>query len=130
LALYPDDPGNRPLNANALPLGMAAAAALAAFAWRQLRQLRPLVAPELLRRRAFTGSLAANLLAGGALMVALVDVPVLARGVFDLDTLTSGLVLSRFLLGVPIGAVLGGWLAGVVGPRGAATLRPPLAGGA
>jgi MFS family permease len=130
LALYPDDPGSRAVNANAIPFAVAGIVALAAFGWRQAHQLRPLVAPELLRRRAFGGSLAANLLTGGALMVALVDVPILARGVFNLDTLTSGLVLSRFLLGVPVGAVLGGWLAGVAGQRAAATLGLLLAGAA
>jgi MFS family permease len=130
LALYPDDPGSRAVNANAIPFAVAGIVALAAFAWRQTRQLRPLVAPDLLRRRAFGGSLAANLLTGGALMVALVDVPILARGVFSLDTLTSGLVLSRFLLGVPVGAVLGGWLAGVVGQRAAATIGLLVAGAA
>jgi MFS family permease len=50
-------------------------------------------------------------------MVALVDVPVLGRLVLNLDQLGSGLLLSRFLAGVPVGAVLGGWLAGKVGGR-------------
>src|SRR2546429_3981384 len=130
LALYPDDPGNRAVNANVLPLGAAAAAVLAVFAWRQVRRLSPLVTPELLRRRAFGGSLAANLLAGGALMVALVEVPLLARAVFDLDTLHSGLVLSRFLLGLPLGALLRGWLARWAGQRGSATAGLLLAGAA
>jgi len=130
LALYPDDPGNRALNANAVPLGAAAAVVLAAFVWRQAHNLRPLVAPELLRRRAFGGSLAANFLAGGALMVALVDVPLVARGVFSLDTFHSGLVLSRFLLGVPVGALMGGWLAVRAGQRGSAAAGLLLAGGA
>jgi MFS family permease len=130
LALYPDDPGNRPLNANALPLAVAAVAVLAVFVWRQARHLRPLVAPELLRRRAFGGSMAANFLAGGALMVALVDVPILARGVFGLDTFHSGLLLSRFLLGVPVGALAGGWLAGRAGQRASATGGLLLAGAA
>ena len=50
-------------------------------------------------------------------MVALVDVPVLGRLVFNLDQLGSGLLLSRFLVGIPIGAVLGGWLASRLGGR-------------
>ena len=40
-------------------------------------------------------------------MVALVDVPVLGRLVFDLDQLGSGLLLSRFLVGIPVGALVG-----------------------
>jgi MFS family permease len=130
LALYPDDPGNRPLNANAFPFAVAAVAVLAAFGWHQVRRLRPLVAPELLRRRAFGGAMAANFLAGGALMVALVDVPILARGVFGLDTLHSGLLLTRFLFGVPVGALVGGWLAGRAGQRASATAGLLLAGAA
>lgn len=117
VALYPDDPGNRALNANAIPFGAAAVVVLAAFAWREARRLTPLVSRELLRGRAFSGSMTTNLLAGGALMVALVDVPILARGVFRQDTLQSGLLLSRFLLGVPVGALLGGWLTGRLGRR-------------
>jgi MFS family permease len=129
-ALYPDDPGNRPLNANALPFGLAAAALLLAFGWRQARHLQPLVDRGLLRSRAFGGSLSANLLVGGALMVALVDVPVLARGVYQLDTLDSGLVLTRFLLGIPIGALAGGALAGWLGQRATSASGLVVAGGA
>jgi MFS family permease len=116
-ALYPDDPGTRAVNAQAVPLGIAAAGVLALFAWRQARRLSPLLSPGLLRSRAFGGSMVTNLIAGGALMVALVDVPLLARGVYDLDTLHSGLLLTRFLAGIPIGALAGGWLAGRLGQR-------------
>ena len=49
--------------------------------------------------------------------VALVDVPILGRGVFQLDTFQSGLLLTRFLLGVPVGALVGGWLGGILGQR-------------
>ncbi|HXM57420.1 MAG TPA: MFS transporter [Candidatus Dormibacteraeota bacterium] len=117
VALYPDDPGNRPVNANVLPLAAAAIVVLAAFGWRQARHLTPLVTRGLLRSRVFGGSMVANVLAGGALMVALVDVPILARGVYSLDTLQSGLLLSRFLLGIPFGALAGGWMAGWLGQR-------------
>lgn len=129
-ALYPDDPGQRPVNAYAIPLGVGALAALGAFGWRQARRLSPLIAPELLRRRAFSGSMVANLLAGGALMVALVDVPILGRGVYDLSTLDSGLLLSRFLLGVPVGALAGGWISGRLGQRGTAAAGLVVAGAA
>jgi MFS family permease len=130
VALYPDDPGVRALNTNALPLGIAAVAVLAAFVWRQVRQLRPLVTPELLRSRVFAGSLTTNLLTGGALTVALVDVPILARGVYDLDTLHSGLVLTRFLVGIPVGALAGGWLATRLGHRATGAAGLVVAGAA
>jgi MFS family permease len=76
-----------------------------------------LIPRALLRSRAFAGATLANLLIGGALMVALVDVPLLGRLVFSLDQLGSGLLLSHFLIGVPLGAVAGGLLAGRLGPR-------------
>lgn len=130
VALYPDDPGNRAINANAIPFGAAALVVLAAFAWRQARRLNPLVRRALLHRRAVGGSLVTNLLTGGALMVALVDVPILARGVFSQDTWHSGLLLMRFLVGVPIGALAGGWLAGRLGQRSSAGAGLVLTGAA
>lgn len=130
VALYPDDPGNRAINANAIPFGAAALVLLAAFAWRESHRLNPLVRRELLRRRPFGGSMLTNLLTGGALMVALVDVPILARGVYSQDTWHSGLLLTRFLLGVPIGALIGGWLAGRWSQRTSAAAGLVLAGAA
>jgi MFS family permease len=50
-------------------------------------------------------------------MVVLVDVPLLGRLVFKLDQLGSGILLSRFLIGVPVGAILGGLIATRIGPR-------------
>jgi MFS family permease len=116
LALYPDDPSQRPVNALALPAGIAAAIALALFVLSQ-RRLAPLVAAGLVRSRVFWSSMGANLLAGVALIVALVDVPLLARAAFGLDTLGAGLLLSRLLVGVPLGALVGGYLSGSVGRR-------------
>jgi MFS family permease len=115
VAFYPDDPDHRATSALLLPAGLAGAIVLALYGWRQVRRLEPLVPRELLRSRTFVGAVGSNLLIGAALMVALVDVPVLGRLVFDLDQLGSGLLLSRFLLGIPLGAVLGGWLGGRVG---------------
>lgn len=110
LALYPDDPERRATNALFVPAIIAGLIVLAAYGWRQARQLEPFIPHTLLRSRAFAGAVAANLLIGGALMVALVDVPLLGRLVFKLDALGSGLLLTQFLIGVPVGAVAGGLL--------------------
>jgi MFS family permease len=117
VALYPDDPDHRATGTLLLPAGISSAIVLALYGWRQVRRLEPLVPRELLRSRGFIGAAISNLLIGAALMVALVDVPVLGRLVFNLDQLGSGLLLSRFLVGIPVGAVLGGWLAGRVEGR-------------
>jgi MFS family permease len=121
VALYPDDPDHRATSALLFPAGIASVIVLALYGWRQVRRLEPLVPRELLRSRGFVGAGVSNVLIGAALMVALVDVPVLGRLVFNLDQPGSGLLLSRFLVGIPVGAVLGGWLGGQVGGRLVAT---------
>lgn len=117
LALYPDDPEHRATNAFFIPAGLGAVVVLAGYLWRQRKQLEPLIPRELIRSRGFIGATAANVLIGAALMVALVDVPVLGRLVFNQNQLDSGLLLTRFLIGVPVGAVAGGWIAGRAGAR-------------
>jgi MFS family permease len=112
VALYPDDPDHRATSALLIPAGIASVAVLGLYGWRQVHRLEPLVPRELLRSRAFIGAAVSNVLIGAALMVALVDVPLLGRLVFNLDQLDSGFLLSHFLAGIPVGAVLGGWLAG------------------
>lgn len=130
LALYPDDPSRRAVNSLFVPAGLLAVAVLAGYGWRQMRTLEPLIPRELLRSRAFAGVTAANVLIGAALIVALVDVPILGRLVFNLEQLDSGLLLTQFLVGVPIGAVVGGVLGGRVGHRATATLGVVLAAAA
>ena len=47
----------------------------------------------------------------------LLDIPIMGRGVFNLDQLGSALLLARFMVAVPIGAVAGGFLASRWGGR-------------
>ena len=115
LALYPDDPERRAVNALFFPAGAFAVVLLGAYVWRQLRTLEPLIPRDLLRSRGFVGVTAANLLIGAALIVTLVDVPILGRLVFNLEQLDSGLLLTQFLIGVPVGALIGGYAAGRLG---------------
>jgi MFS family permease len=117
VALYPDDPSNHATSGFFIPLGSLSLIVLALYGWRQVRALEPLIPRQLLRSRRFIGVATANLLIGATLMVALVDVPILGRLVFSLDQLAAGLLLSQFLVGVPLGAVLGGFLAGRIGAR-------------
>ena len=130
VALYPDDPTHRATSGLFVPLGLMSVVVLALYGWRQVRVLDPLVPRQLLRSPRFAGAAAANLLIGGSLMVALVDVPILGRLVFDLDQLAAGLLLTSFLVGVPVGAILGGFLAGRVGARATAVLGSLLAAAA
>ena len=117
IAVYPDDPEHRAVNSLFVPAGLGSMAALAAFAIAQARRSDPLIPRELRRSATVVGVGVANLLVGAALMVALLDVPILGRLVFRLDQLASGLLLTQFLVGVPVGAAAGGWIAGRLGAR-------------
>ena len=130
LALYPDDPTTRATSGLLIPVGTLSVAVLALYGWRQSRRLEPLIPHRLLHSRAFIGATSANLLIGVALMVALVDVPLLGRLVFKLDQLGSGLLLSHFLIGVPAGAVLGGLLGTRIGARATSIVGMALAAAA
>jgi MFS family permease len=90
---------------------LAAVLALAAFVARQRTATRPLLPRAALRAPAAWGSVVVSLLVGVALVAALIDVPLFARTTVDPDSqLRAALVLVRFLLALPIGAVAGGWL--------------------
>ena len=117
VALYPDDPAHRATSGLFIPLGILSLLVLALYGWRQVHALEPLIPRQLLRSPRFAGVTAANLLIGAALMVALLDVPILGRLVFSLDQLAAGLLLTQFLIGVPLGAIVGGVLAGRLGTR-------------
>ena len=130
VALYPDDPAHRATNGLFIPLGILSLLVLGLYVWRQVRALEPLIPRQLVRSPRFAGVAAANVLIGAALMVALLDVPILGRLVFNLDQLAAGLLLTQFLIGVPVGAILGGIVAGRVGERMTAVLGSLLAAAA
>lgn len=88
-----------------------AVVAFAGFAVRQRRAPRPLVPRGALRARPAWGALVVSFFVGAALIAALVDIPFFARLTVHRDSqLDAALVLVRFLIALPIGAVLGGWL--------------------
>jgi MFS family permease len=130
VALYPDDSAHRATNGLFIPLGILSLLVLGLYVWRQLRALEPLIPRQLVRSSRFAGVAAANVLIGAALMVALLDVPILGRLVFSLDQLAAGLLLTQFLIGVPVGAIVGGVVAGRIGERMTAVLGSLLAAAA
>ncbi|TDE00088.1 MFS transporter [Jiangella asiatica] len=98
------------------------ALALAGFAWRQRRAAAPLVPPAAVRAVPAWGSLLVSFFVGAALVAVVVDVPILARTVLEgADQLDAALVLLRFLVALPVGAVLGGWLLHRFSPAPVAT---------
>jgi len=106
--LYPNDPARSALNPWSWALLAAALGLALTFVAHQSRLLNPLRATRIRRDRVLGGAAAANLLSGAALMVALVDIPLLARGALGLGSLASGLLLMRLLAGIPLGALAGG----------------------
>ncbi len=88
-----------------------AVVAFAGFAMRQRRAARPLVPRGALGARPAWGALVVSFFVGAALIAALVDIPFFARLTVHRDSqLDAALVLVRFLVALPIGAVVGGWL--------------------
>ncbi|MGY1650806.1 MFS transporter [Geodermatophilus sp. SYSU D01119] len=95
-----------------------AAAAAVAFWLHERRTPDPVLPLGALRPAGAWGALLVNLLAGVALVAALVDVPLFARATTTPgDQLGAALVLLRLLVAVPVGAVAGGWLCRRVAPR-------------
>src|SRR3546814_14291362 len=57
------------------------------------------------------GSMVVSFFIGAALIAALIDIPIFARTTIYRDSqLAAALVLARFLIALPVGAVLGGYL--------------------
>jgi MFS family permease len=103
------DPSHQVLASSAPWLIPAAAVLGGLFWWRQRRAAVPLIEPGSFGARPAWGALAVNLAIGAALMAALVDVPLFARGTVDPHSeVSAALVLVRFLVAVPVGAVIGG----------------------
>ncbi|MEQ6901751.1 MFS transporter [Nocardioides sp. YIM 152588] len=90
---------------------LASVAAAAAFVVHLRRAERPVVPRGALRATPAWGSLIVSFLVGWALIAALVDIPLFARTtVYPDSQLSAALVLLRFLVALPFGALLGGWL--------------------
>ncbi len=96
---------------------LGAVVASAAFAWHVRGAAQPLVPRGALRRTPAWGALLVSFFVGAALIAALIDIPLFARTtVYPDDQLPAALVLVRFLLALPVGAVVGGYLIRYLSP--------------
>jgi MFS family permease len=96
-------------------LGSLVAAIL--FGVHLRRASAPLLPRGALRRTPAWGALLVSFFIGAALIAALIDIPLFARTtVYPDSQLLAALVLVRFLVALPVGAVVGGYLIRSISP--------------
>jgi len=114
-----------------VPLGLVA---VAAYIWRHRTARDPLLPRGLLatgsagRRSRVVPALLVSMLVGVAIVGIVVDIPILARLTVTDSQTTAALVLVRFLVAVPVGALAGGWLSDRFGQAVVASVGLVLAG--
>lgn len=100
-----------PLGYALLPVAVVAAGL---YVWRHRTAAAPLVPRGTVRGR--TGwSLVISLLVGVALVAVVVDVPLFSRLTTDGSQTDAAMELVKFLVAVPVGALVGGWVLRWVG---------------
>ncbi len=92
-------------------------AALVLFVVRQGRTDSPLIPLAMFRRAAIGAANVTHLLVGGALIIGMVTVPLMASTALQMTPLEGGLRLMRMTAAMPVGAVLGGAMCGRFGYR-------------
>jgi MFS family permease len=90
---------------------LVAAAGSVAFALHLRRAEAPLVPRGALRQVPAWGAVLVSFFVGAALIAALIDIPIYARTTtYRTSQLMAALVLVRFLVALPAGAIVGGYL--------------------
>lgn len=111
-----------PLAAYTLPLTLGALVIGLLFVVREARARHPLMPLTLFRRRRFAAAIAANAIVGSALIVGMVDVPVVIALLVAPERVStiSALMLAPFTIMMAALALGGGVLAGRLGERATA----------
>ena len=111
LAFATADPRHQVFSDRGLWYLLGSAIAAVFFAVHLRRSPRPLVPRGALRRTPAWGSMLVSFFIGAALIAALIDIPIFARTtVYPDSQLAAAMVLVRFLVALPVGAVVGGYL--------------------
>lgn len=108
-----------PLGAYLLPLLIGALVLGALLLWWERRANHPVLPLGLFRRRRFSAAMAANTVAGAALIVAMVDVPVVVALLVAPERISSvsALMLAPFTLLMAVLALVGGAISERMGER-------------
>ncbi|MBC7292486.1 MAG: hypothetical protein H5T84_00005 [Thermoleophilia bacterium] len=104
------------------PWLVVSAVAFVLFVLYERRQTRPLIRLDFFKRGPFAAANLAHILVGAALIIGMVEIPLYAYTLFGMTEIEGGLLLIRLTLMIPVGAVVGGWLADLVGYRITAVL--------
>jgi hypothetical protein len=118
IGLYnPAPDGKTILPSYGLPLVIGAVVVGVLFIlWERFSRTR-LIEPAGVHFRPFLAALGASVAAGAALMVTLVNVELFGQGVLQMSQTQAAGLLLWFLIALPIGAVLGGFIATRIGDR-------------
>ncbi|MFG1944416.1 MFS transporter [Nonomuraea sp. NPDC048826] len=118
VGLYNPDPAAAVLPAWGPPVIGAGAVATAVFVWWEVRSPVRLLDLTGVPKGPLLATLAVSFLTGAALLVTMVFVQFTAQTLLGLEALDAALVLGRFLIALPVGALLGGLLTRRLGGRG------------
>jgi EmrB/QacA subfamily drug resistance transporter len=80
------------------------------FIWRILRVSEPVLKLSMFRDVTFSVANLTNLLVGGALIIAMVNIPLMSDTIMGSSPLEGGLRLLRLTIMLSIGAIIGGFL--------------------
>ena len=127
VALTDDPIEPRATAATALLYG-GAALLFGLFVVWQSRAPEPLVSLAFFRRMPLSAGFLTNGLVGGALIVAMVNIPLFTNVILDGSAIDGGLNLMRLTVALPIGALVGGHLSSRLGFGRTAALAVVLAG--
>ena len=97
------------------PWLVGAAVALAVFVVYERRHPRPLIRLEFFKMPAFAAANIAFFLVGIALAIGMAGLSILGQTLFGLSPIGAGLLLIQLILPMPVGAIVGGWLADRIG---------------